>query len=62
MRSSPSTIRPAHGVSKSRQCVDDLAATRQLVRIDEEVDANLEAAEIHRRVNQAGGPAVLSRA
>ncbi len=31
----------------------------QLVRVDAEVDANLEAAEIHRRVNQAGGPAVL---
>jgi 4-hydroxy-3-polyprenylbenzoate decarboxylase len=42
-----------------RQCVDDLAATGQLVRIDGEIDANLEAAEIHRRVNQAGGPAVL---
>ncbi len=42
-----------------RQCVDDLAATRQLVRIDEEIDANLEAAEIHRRVNRAGGPALL---
>ncbi len=41
-----------------RQCVDDLAATRQLVRIDEEIDANLEAAEIHRRVNRAGGPAL----
>lgn len=42
-----------------RQCIDDLAATRQLVRIETEVDANLEAAEIHRRVNQAGGPALL---
>jgi 4-hydroxy-3-polyprenylbenzoate decarboxylase len=42
-----------------RQCVDDLAATRRLVRVEEEVDAHLEAAEIHRRVNQAGGPAVL---
>ncbi|HEY2759417.1 MAG TPA: UbiD family decarboxylase, partial [Pirellulales bacterium] len=42
-----------------RHCIDDLAATQQLVRIDEVIDANLEAAEIHRRVNQAGGPAVL---
>src|ERR1043165_8718706 len=41
-----------------RQCLDDLAATRQLVRIDDEIDANLEAAEIHRRVNRAGGPAL----
>ncbi len=42
-----------------RECIDDLAATRQLVRIETEVDAHLEAAEIHRRVNQAGGPALL---
>src|SRR4051812_12483870 len=47
------------GYKTLRQCVDDLAATRQLVRIDDEVDANLEAAEIHRRVNQAGGSALL---
>jgi 4-hydroxy-3-polyprenylbenzoate decarboxylase len=47
------------GYRNLRECVDDLAATRQLVRIDVEVDANLEAAEIHRRVNQAGGPALL---
>ena len=42
-----------------KECIDDLAATKRLVRVDFEVDANLEAAEIHRRVNQAGGPAVL---
>ncbi|MCC7085116.1 MAG: UbiD family decarboxylase [Pirellulales bacterium] len=42
-----------------RQCVDDLAVTRQLARVETEVDADLEAAEIHRRVNQAGGPALL---
>jgi 4-hydroxy-3-polyprenylbenzoate decarboxylase len=47
------------GYKTLRQCVDDLAASRQLVRIDDEVDANLEAAEIHRRVNHAGGPALL---
>src|SRR5262245_39448836 len=41
-----------------RQCVDDLAATGQLVRIEEEIDPCLEAAEIHRRVFAAGGPAV----
>ncbi len=41
-----------------RECVDDLAATKQLVRIDAEVDPRLEAAEIHRRVCAAGGPAV----
>ncbi|HEY2882613.1 MAG TPA: 3-octaprenyl-4-hydroxybenzoate carboxy-lyase, partial [Pirellulales bacterium] len=47
------------GYRNLRECVDDLIATRQLVCVDTEVDANLEAAEIHRRVNQAGGPAVL---
>lgn len=41
-----------------RSCVDDLAAHGHLVRIDEEIDPHLEAAEIHRRVFQAGGPAV----
>ena len=41
-----------------RQCLDDLAATSQLVRIEEEIDANLEAAEIQRRVYRAGGPAI----
>lgn len=39
--------------------IDDLSATRQLVRIEQEVDAHLEAAEIHRRVCAARGPAVL---
>ncbi len=41
-----------------RQCIDDLAATGQLVRIDAEIDPCLEAAEIHRRIFQAGGPAI----
>jgi len=47
------------GYRNLRECIDDLAATRQLVRVETPVDANLEAAEIHCRVNQAGGPAVL---
>jgi 4-hydroxy-3-polyprenylbenzoate decarboxylase len=42
-----------------RECIDELAQAGQLVRVESEVDANLEAAEIHRRVNQAGGPALL---
>ena len=42
-----------------RQCVADLEATRQLVRIDAPVDANLEIAEIQRRLFRAGGSAVL---
>jgi 4-hydroxy-3-polyprenylbenzoate decarboxylase len=41
-----------------KNAVDDLQRSRQLVRIDEPVDARLEAAEIHRRTYQAGGPAV----
>lgn len=41
-----------------QECIDDLAATGQLVRIDEPVDPHLEVAEIQRRVFQAGGPAV----
>jgi 4-hydroxy-3-polyprenylbenzoate decarboxylase len=41
------------------ECVADLERTGQLVRIEREVDAHLEAAEIHRRVFQAGGPAVF---
>lgn len=42
-----------------RECTDDLERTGQLVRIPVEVDAHLEAAEIHRRVFDAGGPAIL---
>jgi 4-hydroxy-3-polyprenylbenzoate decarboxylase len=42
-----------------QECVDDLARTGQLIRIDEEIDPYLEAAEIQRRVYQAQGPAVL---
>ncbi len=41
-----------------RQCVDDLAAAKQLVRIEAEIDPCLEAAEIQRRVYRAGGPAL----
>ena len=47
------------GYKTLRDCLDDLAATGQLIALDEEVDPRLEAAEIHRRVNRAGGPAVL---
>src|ERR1700685_20925 len=42
-----------------RQCLHDLARTGQLVRIESEIDPHLEAAEIQRRVYQAGGPAVF---
>ncbi len=47
------------GYRTLKQCLDDLSATGQLVRIESEVDPRLEAAEIHRRVYQAGGPAVF---
>ncbi|MGQ9576066.1 MAG: UbiD family decarboxylase [Thermoguttaceae bacterium] len=46
------------GYRNLRECVEDLEATGQLVRIDCPIDPNLEAAEIQRRVFQAGGPAI----
>lgn len=46
------------GYRNLRECVDDLARTGQLLRIEQEIDPNLEAAEIQRRVYQAGGPAL----
>lgn len=39
-------------------CVRDLERSGGLVRIEAEVDPDLEAAEIHRRVQRAAGPAV----
>src|SRR3990172_3039070 len=41
-----------------RECVDDLERHGQLVLVGAEIDARLEAAEIHRRVCAAGGPAL----
>lgn len=41
------------------ECVDDLEQHGHLIRVSDPVDANLEAAEIHRRVYQSGGPALL---
>src|SRR3712207_1691312 len=46
------------GYRNLRQCIDDLGRHGHLVRIESEVDPHLEAAEIQRRVYQAGGPAV----
>lgn len=46
------------GYRTLRQCVEDLEKTGQLIRIEQPVDPNLEAAEIQRRVFRAGGPAV----
>lgn len=42
-----------------RDAVLDLEKTGQLLRIKSEVDPNLEMAEIHRRVFEAQGPAIL---
>ena len=44
-----------------RQYLDLLRIERELVEIRSEVDPRLEAAEIHRRVIAAGGPALLFR-
>ncbi|HEV3259476.1 MAG TPA: UbiD family decarboxylase [Gemmataceae bacterium] len=46
------------GYRNLRQCIADLERIGQLVRLEQEVDPYLEAAEIQRRVYQAGGPAV----
>lgn len=47
------------GYRNLQECVVDLERTKQLVRINAEVDPRLEIAEIQRRVYQAGGPALL---
>jgi len=47
------------GYRNLQQCVADLEATKQLVRIEEPLDPCLEMAEVQRRVFRAGGPAVL---
>ena len=47
------------GYPNLRACVAHLERTGQLVRIDHEIDPRLEAAAIHRRVYQAGGPALF---
>jgi 4-hydroxy-3-polyprenylbenzoate decarboxylase len=47
------------GYRNLRACLADLERTGQLVRVEREVDPHLEAAEIHRRVYAAGGPALL---
>lgn len=47
------------GYRNLQSCVADLERTGQLVRIPVEIDARLEAAEIQRRIYQAGGPAIL---
>ena len=45
--------------SSLKECIDDLEKHGELIRIQEEVDPYLEMAEIHRRVFQVQGPALL---
>lgn len=47
------------GYRNLNSCVEDLERNSRLIRISDPVDANLEVAEIHRRVYQSGGPALL---
>ena len=42
-----------------RAAVNDLEKSGQLIRIKSEIDGHLEAAEIHRRVYEKSGPAIL---
>ena len=42
-----------------QDCVTDLDKTNQLIKIKTEVNADLEVAEIHRRIYDAKGPAIL---
>ncbi len=46
------------GYRNLRACLADLERSGQLLRIEQEIDPHLEAAEIHRRVYAAGGPAI----
>ncbi len=47
------------GYKSTHACIDDLEKHGHLVRIKEEVDANLEMAAIHLRVFENNGPAIL---
>jgi 4-hydroxy-3-polyprenylbenzoate decarboxylase len=46
------------GYRNLRECILDLERNGQLVRIEQEIDPYLEMAEVHRRVYEAGGPAL----
>jgi 4-hydroxy-3-polyprenylbenzoate decarboxylase len=47
------------GYTSTHACIEDLEKHGHLVRIKEEVDANLEMAAIHLRVFENNGPAIL---
>jgi 4-hydroxy-3-polyprenylbenzoate decarboxylase len=42
-----------------QECIIDLEKNGHLVRIQEEIDPNLEMAAIHLRIHEAGGPAIF---
>src|SRR3954466_13089266 len=47
------------GYTSTHACIEDLEKDGHLIRIKEEVDANLEMAAIHLRVFENKGPAIL---
>ena len=47
------------GYRNLNDCVNDLLKNGKLIRLEQEIDASLEAAEIQRRVYLSGGPAIL---
>ncbi len=47
------------GYRNLQECVAELAGKRDLIKIEQQIDADLEAGAIQRRVYQAGGPALL---
>ena len=49
------------GYRNLAECVKDLARHGQLIEIHDEIDPNLEAAALQRRLYEVGGPAVLLR-
>jgi UbiD family decarboxylase len=55
----PDPLDPPAGLSDLRALLDLYRREGELIEIEAEVDPDLEAAEIHRRVIAAGGPALL---
>ncbi len=47
------------GYKSTQECIDDLEKHGKLIRVKEEVDAELEMAAIHLRVFENNGPAIL---
>ncbi|WP_432735979.1 UbiD family decarboxylase [Maridesulfovibrio sp. FT414] len=47
------------GYKNTQECIAALEARGDLIRIEQEIDPNIEAGVIQRRVFQAGGPALL---